>query len=206
GITPAAPLPDTSNASSEAAQTDVSAQTGLTPILLVWRGLDTMGELIILFLATTAIAFLSRKNQTHTKGFMPPYLNATRVAVSGVAVLQPLLFVFAIYIFSFGHLSPGGAFQGGVILGSGFVLWILVHPNDSFQIQRLNLLEAVCGIAYLVLASLGLILMGTFLDPGYSPFGQMGDFFSTATLPLMYIFIGIKVGVEMIKIVTKFRA
>lgn len=199
-------IPSTSARYIEAAQTQFSTQNILTPILLTWRGFDTFGELIILFLATTAIAFLNRKEGSVPKAQLPSYLEATRVAKSGVAVLQPLLFVFSVYIFSFGHLSPGGAFQGGVTLGSAFVLWILVHPNEDFRIHSLSALEAVCGIAYIVLASLGLVLLGTFLDPGYLPYGKMGDFFSAAALPLIYIFLGIKVGVEMIKIVTKFRA
>jgi len=202
-------IPDTIPAVSQAyilaAQNEYSSQNVLTPILLSWRGFDTFGELIILFMATTAISFLSRKNQR--KGSeRKTHLEATRVTVSGVAVLQPLLFVFSVYIFSFGHLSPGGAFQGGVILGSGFVMWTLVHPNEELKINALSVIEAICGIAYLITALLGLILLGSFLDPGYLPFGEIGNFFSAAALPLMYIVIGIKVGVEMIKIVSKFRA
>ncbi len=198
-------LPEISKAYIEAAQNEFSAQNVLTPILLTWRGFDTFGEIIILFLATTAIAFLSRQNRVSRKRSLPSYLDATKVTISGVSILQPLLFVFAVYIFSFGHISPGGAFQGGVIFGSGFVLWILVHPQKDFQYNMLSRIEAFSGVAYLALASLGLVILGTFLDPGYLPFGNMGSLLSAGALPLMYIFLGIKVGVEMIKIVTKFR-
>jgi len=199
-------LPEQARVYIETAQSEYLAQNILTPILLTWRGFDTFGELLILFLATSALGYLSRPDRKSQKRATPLHLNATKVAVAGVALLQPLLFIFAVYIFSFGHLSPGGAFPGGVVLGSGFVLWILVHPNEEFQLNMLSALEAFCGIAYLILAVLGLLILGTFLDPGYLPFGKMGSLISVAALPLMYVFIGIKVGVEMIKIVTKFRS
>ncbi len=198
-------MPAISKAYIESAQNDFMAQNILTPILLTWRGFDTFGEIIVLFLATTTIAFLSRKDRPISKRTLPSYLGSTKVAISGVSILQPLLFVFAVYIFSFGHISPGGAFQGGVIFGSGFVLRILVHPDEDFQYSTLSALETLVGVIYLMLACLGLILLGTFLDPGYLPFGQMGSLLSTAAIPLMYMALGIKVGVEMIKIVTKFR-
>ncbi len=198
-------MPAISRAYIEAAQNEYSAQNVLTPILLTWRGFDTFGEIIVLFLATTAIAFLSRKELAPKKRTLPQYLDATKVAVAGVSVLQPLLFIFAVYIFSYGHLSPGGAFQGGVILGSGFVLWILVHPEEDFRFDVLSVIETLSGVAYLGLACMGMIFLGSFLDPGYLPFGEIGSLLSTASLPLMYLFLGIKVGVEMIKIVTKFR-
>jgi multicomponent Na+:H+ antiporter subunit B len=198
-------VPAISRAYIEAAQNEFKAQNILTPILLTWRGFDTFGEIIVLFLATTAIAFLNRQEGVRRKRALPSYLGSTKVTISGVSILQPLLFVFAVYIFSFGHISPGGAFQGGVIFGSGFVLWVLVHPDEDFRYSVLSAIETLSGVTYLVLASLGLLILGTFLDPGYLPFGQMGSLISTAAIPLMYIALGIKVGVEMIKIVSKFR-
>ncbi|MGE5855673.1 MAG: MnhB domain-containing protein, partial [Syntrophaceae bacterium] len=40
----------------------------------------------------------------------------------GVRVMIPFIQLFGLYVIAHGHLSPGGGFQGGVVLGASFIL------------------------------------------------------------------------------------
>lgn len=183
----------------------IRAQNVLTPIVLSLRGFDTFGEIIVLFLATTAVGLLHKENKLQTKRRRIRYVMSTAVSQSGVSILQPLLLIFGAYIFSHGHLDPGGGFQGGVILASGFILWLLVHPDEDFDYSLLGLVELAVGYLVLVMAGLGLALLGSILDLSFLPAGRLGSLLSTGATPLLYVLIGIKVGVEMMKIIANFR-
>ena len=52
-------------------------------------------------------------------------------------LLFPFIQVFALYVIAHGHHSPGGGFQGGVILGAAIILFALTH-NLREAIQRLG--------------------------------------------------------------------
>ena len=39
-------------------------------------------------------------------------------------ILVPLIFIFGIYIVLNGHLSPGGGFSGGAIMGAGLMIYV----------------------------------------------------------------------------------
>jgi len=46
-------------------------------------------------------------------------------------VLIPFIQLFALYVIMHGHHSPGGGFQGGVILGASFILYLLTHGLEE---------------------------------------------------------------------------
>ncbi|HVR28194.1 MAG TPA: MnhB domain-containing protein [Thermoanaerobaculia bacterium] len=93
---------------------------------------------------------------------------------TAVRLLIPFILLFAAYVVAHGHYSPGGGFQGGVILAGSLILLRLVHGGDA----RWGLGPA----ASLGLASIGLLLYtgiglsslvfgGSFLDYGALPLG-----------------------------------
>ena len=47
------------------------------------------------------------------------------------ALLLPFIQMYGIYVIMHGHLSPGGGFAGGMIVGVSLVLYILVFGLDS---------------------------------------------------------------------------
>ena len=83
-------------------------------------------------------------------------------------LLIPFLQIFALYVVAHGHHSPGGGFQGGVILGASFLL--LAVSNDLRTVQerfpeRTLLFFLVAGvIVYAGTGFLCLLLGGNFLD------------------------------------------
>jgi multicomponent Na+:H+ antiporter subunit B len=98
------------------------------------------------------------------------------VIVKAVArLLVPFIMVYALYVVMHGHYSPGGGFQGGVILAAGFVLLSISHGLEK---TRRRMSEKVAGvissIGVLIYAGIGalcLILGGNYLD--YSKLGKV---------------------------------
>lgn len=91
------------------------------------------------------------------------------VIVKAIArLLMPFIVVYALYVVMHGHYSPGGGFQGGVILAAGFVLLGVTH---GFEQTRRRLSEKMAGvfssIGVLIYGGIGvlcLVLGGNFLD------------------------------------------
>ena len=91
------------------------------------------------------------------------------VIVKAVArLLVPFIVVYALYVVMHGHYSPGGGFQGGVILAASFVLLGVSHGLEK---TRRRMSEKVAGvissIGVLIYAGIGvlcLILGGNYLD------------------------------------------
>ncbi|HXP14819.1 MAG TPA: hydrogen gas-evolving membrane-bound hydrogenase subunit E, partial [Actinomycetes bacterium] len=93
-----------------------------------YRGVDTMGEEYILFAAVLGVAILLRAQRDEREE--PPDEDAAdrhapgtsdAVRVVGLALVGPVV-LFGIYVVAHGHLTPGGGFQGGVVLATGALL------------------------------------------------------------------------------------
>ncbi len=107
-------------------------------------------------------------------------------------LLFPLLLVVGLYIILHGHLTPGGGFQGGVILAAAFFL----RPSQRISHAGLMALEAFAGAAFIIIGLLAMRHGGQFLQPLLDK-GQLGALLSGGTLPLLYIAVGVKVGAEL---------
>lgn len=73
----------------------------------------------------------------------------------------PLACVYGAYVVLHGHLSPGGGFQGGVLIASAILLVFLGYGNlkakKTFHEHKLHSSETVAEIIYVVLGLLGII-------------------------------------------------
>ena len=94
--------------------------------------------------------------------------HASVVVQTFVRVLTPLAQLFALYVLAFGHYSPGGGFQAGVILGATYILLALALGREALD-RKVN--QPVCvalGAAGVLLYTLtgvaGMAGGGTFLD------------------------------------------
>lgn len=114
--------------------------------------------------------------------------------------LSPYMFLFGLYLVSFGDSSPGGGFQGGVVIASGIILIAMARDTATaeliFPFRRLVALETASFALFLVAGILGLILAGGFLADPFTGAGSNGLRF----VFLLNITIGIKVaaGVSLI--------
>ncbi len=85
-------------------------------------------------------------------------------------LLIPFIQVYGLYVIAHGHSSPGGGFQGGVILGSSFILLCLSHDLEEMKKRMTQKsLLLFCSLGVLIYAGIGflcLLLGGAYLDYG----------------------------------------
>jgi len=90
-------------------------------------------------------------------------------------MLIPFIQLFGLYVIAHGHHSPGGGFQGGVILGASIILLAISHDlRTAIQRVREKLDALLCATGVLIYAGTGalcLLLGVNFLD--YSALAQI---------------------------------
>ena len=181
---------------------EVGAANLVTAIVVTYRGLDTLGEVTILFLTAAIASFFLKSKDEYSKRKVTESSELLKTAAS---MLVPLIFTLGIYVFVNGHLSPGGGFQGGAILASGLVLLLLSDPLQKVNSILFAVVESISGIFYVGIGVAGLFLAGGFLDNSILPLGEFGTLLSAGILPVIYILIGLKVGSELSGLLTKFQ-
>ncbi|HKK48862.1 MAG TPA: MnhB domain-containing protein [Alkalispirochaeta sp.] len=81
--------------------------------------------------------------------------------------LSPYMFLFGVYLVSFGDSSPGGGFQGGVVIASGIILLAMARgparAEELFPSGRLSMVETTAFIALLLTGTAGIVFSGAFL-------------------------------------------
>lgn len=181
---------------------ELGAANIVTAIIVTYRGLDTLGEVAVLFLAATGVALLLRRRQV-TPG--AHRRRASEILTTGARYLVPVIVMFGAYIFLNGHLSPGGGFQGGAVVASAVLLIFLAHPGYALTHGLLRVIESLSGAVYVLIGILGLFLAGGFLDSRFLPIGEYGSLLSAGAIPVIYTFIGLKVGTELAGILGAMR-
>ena len=85
-------------------------------------------------------------------------------------ILIPFIQLYALYVIMHGHHSPGGGFQGGVILGASFILYLVTHGLEEAKTRMSEMkagLFSSCGLLiYSGIGLLCLILGSNYLDYG----------------------------------------
>jgi len=173
---------------------ETGASNVVTSVVVGYRGFDTLGEITVLFLATIGLGavlatFKKKENGQPEK--------ASLILTTGCRFLFPLILLFGSYIFIFGHLSPGGGFQGGAVIASAFLLIYLGCRGKRVNKVGSSVLESLGGLVFIVLGLVGLTLGGHYYLSNFLPKGEYNTLFSAGIIPLIYIAIGLKVGSEL---------
>lgn len=183
----------------------------VTAIVVTYRGLDTLGEVAVLFLAATGVGLLLRRRsepaqETSKRISSRERRPSSEILKTGADFLLPVIVMFGAYIFLNGHLSPGGGFQGGAVVASAILLLFLAYPDYRMRHGVLLAVESLSGFAYVGVALLALILTGSFLDTRMLPQGEFGSILSAGAIPLIYLLIGLKVGTELAGILENLKS
>jgi len=104
----------------------------VTAVVFDYRGFDTMGEELILFLAASAVALILRETRDY---HVDDIVDAVRSdALAGLGVLSAIaLLLMSLYVVSHGLVTPGGGFQGGVLIAASFVLIFLTVEFRAYS-------------------------------------------------------------------------
>ena len=165
----------------------------VTTVVVYFRGFDTLGEIAVLFIASLGIGLMLDSNiRCNLKA------ESNFMLKTASQLLFPIIILFGIYVMVYGHLSPGGGFQGGVIIASAILLLLISHKEFEVPHSVISLLETFAGISYVLIGLIGLVVLDKFLG-NFLPnnISNMGLLLSGGIIPIIYIIVGIKVGSEM---------
>ena len=147
----------------------------VTAVVFDYRGFDTLGEELILFAAAAATAMLLRETREHD---VSAVVDAVRSdAIRGIGALAAIaLLVIGLNVVAHGALTPGGGFQGGVVLAAAFLtVFVAVEYHTFHRIAPAwftEPLEATGLGAYLVYGLVALAIGGSYLE-NVIPFGRL---------------------------------
>ncbi len=167
----------------------------VTAVVFDYRGIDTVGEEFMLFMAVTGVVvlFSSMEHKNVSAAGHEKQSDAVRTFVLG---LVDVLSLFSLYIILTGHLSPGGGFQGGVMFASAIALIYLAGTIESFKtVTPKHVMEAIEGAGVGGLVFFGLATLASQLPffENALPLGQTGQILSAGSLPLLNLFTGLAV-------------
>ena len=115
-------------------------------------------------------------------------------------ILFSFIIVYGLFIIVNGHLTPGGGFQGGVIIASSMVLLFVAHgkkiKNEIFNKKIFAIIESGGALAFIGIGFFGIgtaFFYNVILHDKILFFGEAGTLFSAGGIMLMNIAVGIKV-------------
>lgn len=183
---------------------DTKVPNLVTSVLADYRGYDTMFETVVIFAAGMAIFAILRvtgdrnvpaprriDESTFTDG------DHSRIIVGTTCrLVVPVIQIFALYVVAHGHHSPGGGFQGGVILGASFII-IALSENLNTALRRLsetNYIRIAC-IGILIYAGFG--VMCQVLDKNFLDYGVLQPLLFTdgPEMARSHSMLGVEIGV-----------
>ena len=115
----------------------------------------------------------------------------------GCDAILPFALVYVLYIILHGHLSPGGGFQGGVLMAGIVILLYLGHgfeaTVDALSYHTLHKSEGFASVVYVALALMGVAVGAQFCQNILYTHGAIGDLYSSGTIFWMNVTVGVKV-------------
>jgi len=158
-------------------------------VVLNYRGFDTLGEVTVLFIAVIGLTTMLHavEERRPSKEAQP----ASLIVSTSCRFLFPLIMLFGIYIFVHGHLTPGGGFQAGAVMASGFLLIYLGCQSEPRAIG-LGLAKSFSGLSFVLIGLVGLVAGCSFLFNVLHA-GTQYSLFIAGVIPLMYTTIGLKI-------------
>jgi multicomponent Na+:H+ antiporter subunit B len=177
-----------------------------------YRGVDTLVEEFILFTSVIAVAAILRKQKDEEDGeeepgWSPrPAPDSDAVRMLGVG-LVPLTVSFGIYMISHGQVSPGGGFQGGVVLATApLVIYLCAGAKIFLRVAPPALTrvgEAVGVAGYVLIGCLGILAGKAFLE-NVLPLGTPGAAWSSGTILFLNLTVGLAVAAGFVELLTVF--
>lgn len=178
-----------------------------------YRGVDTIGEEFILFASVTGCTLLLRARRDEEKEDERQLTTegrsfGTSSAITGLCLaLAVPSSLFGWYIVAHGQLTPGGGFQGGVIMASAAVFLYLggqfVALRRVSPTALLEIAESLGAGGYVLIGLAGLTAGAAFLQ-NILPLGSVGQVNSAGTIWAISIAVGLEVAAAFVLLMVEF--
>lgn len=119
-------------------------------------------------------------------------------------ILLPFVQLYGLYVVLHGHLSPGGGFSGGAIIGASMILYALSfnlsEGSNKLSHDASTVLESGGALLFAGMGILAILLGTNFLGNKVAgfPLGIPGNLFSSGAIAVITFGVGVKVASTMI--------
>ena len=195
---------------------DTGAVNIVTGMILDYRAFDTFGESNVLFIATCTVLILLRNDKKKGKdsaeeeekrdSYYEPKNDVILQTITGVLV--PIIFIFGIYVILNGHLSPGGGFSGGAIIGAGLILYMNAFgfkKTERFFTEKTYKWVSFSALTFYCLAKSYSFYTGAHHLESGIPLGKAGAIISSGLILPLNICVGMVVACTMYAFFALFR-
>lgn len=187
-------------------------------MILDYRAFDTLGESNVLFVAACTVLILLRITSEHDSDaahqleleaddrmFEPK----NDIILQHVAsLLVPFILLYGMYVILNGHISPGGGFSGGAVMGAGLILYLNAfgfRKTERFFTFKTFKVVSLCALSFYALSKTYSFFTGAnHLHSIITP-GTPGMIFSAGLIPYLNIAVGLVVCCTMYAFYTLFR-
>ncbi len=195
---------------------DTGAVNIVTGMILDYRAFDTFGESNVLFIATCTVLILLRSDKKRDKRQAVAEERRERhyepqddtILQKITFLLFPIIVIFGIYVILNGHISPGGGFSGGAIIGAGLILYANAFGfeklNRFFTEKTYKWISFVSLAFYCLAKSYSFFTGANHLESGI-PLGEPGAILSSGLILPLNICVGLVVACTMYAFYTLFR-
>ncbi len=185
----------------------------VTGMILDYRAFDTFGESNVLFVATVTVLILlhAKKNgkgeeeQENDRIFEP---KNDAILQAGARILVPVIILFGIYIVLNGHLSPGGGFSGGAVIGAGLILYLNAfgfQKTEKLFTEKVYKWVSFSALTTYCLAKSYSFFTGANHLESHIPLGTPGHILSSGLILILNICVGMVVACTMYTFYVMFR-
>ena len=181
------------------------ATNAVTAIVFDYRGFDTLGEEFILFASVMGVALLLRDVREETRRPRDRVRSdAVRLAGAGAAAA---MLVLGMYVVAHGAITPGGGFQGGVVLAGAFALLYLAVEYRGYRsltpLPALDFVEGLGAGGFAVIGVVALLLGNAYLY-NFMPLGTAGTLASSGTILMVNLATALEVSAAFVLLFTEF--
>ena len=193
----------------------------VTGMILDYRAFDTLGESSVLFTAAMVVLFLLRKDKEshkysqlaknmydnpHSDTYYEPKNDV--ILQKTAVVLVPMILLFGVYVVLNGHLSPGGGFSGGAIIGAGLLLYVTAfgfEKTRKFFTYKTYQRIVLCALMTYAVSKCYSFYTGANHIESIIPLGTPGAILSSGLILVLNICVGFIVACTMYCFYAVFR-
>jgi multicomponent Na+:H+ antiporter subunit B len=183
-------------------------------MILDYRAFDTLGESNVLFIAVCSVLILLRTDRTKGKANIREMDRPAKEFIDdsilkySAAILVPIGFIFGIYVILNGHLSAGGGFSGGAIIGASLILYVSAFGEGEaarfFTYGTYKWVSFAALLTYAGLKTYSFFTGANHLESGI-PLGTPGAILSSGLILPLNICVGCVVACTMYAFYSLFR-